>query len=590
MDVTEFRKFARAAVDFVADYIENIRDRPVLPSVEPGYLQKLIPGDAPEQPEKWQDILADMERVIMPGITHWQSPHFHAYFPAANSYPAIVGEILNTGIACLGFNWAASPACTELEVIMMDWLAKLLDLPKEFLACTGGSGGGVIQGSASETTLVTLLAARECRVRKLMEVHPDWDAGTIRAKLVAYSSDQSNSSVEKAGVLGAVTMRLLPSDHKCRLRGATLERAIRSDREKGLIPFYVVATLGTTGTCAIDCLDELGPICKKENLWMHVDAAYAGSAFVCPEYRHMMNGLQFADSFCFNPHKWLLVTFECSAMWVKDSRLLVEAFDVDRIYLRHKNQGLSPDYRHWQIPLARRFRALKLWMVLRSYGVQGLQIYIRHQVTLARDFEALVREDDRFDVVTEAVLGLVCFRLKGPNQLTKRLHDRLMARKNIYVIAATFQDKYIIRFVVCSRVTESRDIAFAWEEIRSQANEVIGDNVDTEIDNLPHKKQNGVCEDERGISDGNGASDDISEILPASKKRRYNHEDRPINKEMAKETLLPDGINGVTLIQAEAVVLGNACIEEMSKEMIALTNDAVQAVNIGDGNDSDSSR
>ncbi|XP_021929381.1 aromatic-L-amino-acid decarboxylase-like [Zootermopsis nevadensis] len=473
MDATEFRKFGKAAVDYLADYLENLRDRPVLPSVEPGYLQNLIPGDAPEQPEKWQDILVDIERVIMPGVTHWHSPHFHAYYPTANSYPGIVGEMLSAGIGCIGFSWITSPACTELEVAMMDWLGKLIQLPREFLNCSDGPGGGVIQGSASEATLVGLLAAKERSVRRIQKLHPDWDEGTIKAKLVAYSSDQSNSSVEKAGLLGSMPMRLLPTDEKCRLRGATLEQAIKSDRERGLIPCYVVATLGTTGTCAFDCLEELGPICNKEELWLHVDAAYAGSAFICPEFRHLMAGVNYADSYNFNPHKWMLVNFDCSAMWVKDSQYLIEAFSVDRIYLKHQHQGRTPDYRHWQIPLGRRFRSIKLWMVLRLYGAEGLQQHIRRQVGLAREFEALLRGDSRFEIVTDISMGLVCFRLKGADSLTKNLHERLMESKKIYIIAATFRDKHILRFVVCSRITESRDIAFAWEEIRSQAEQVL---------------------------------------------------------------------------------------------------------------------
>ncbi|PSN57405.1 Aromatic-L-amino-acid decarboxylase [Blattella germanica] len=478
MDATEFRKFGKAAVDYLADYLENLRDRPVLPSVEPGYLQERIPKEAPQQPEKWQNILQDMERVIMPGVTHWHSPHFHAYYPTANSYPGIVGEMLSAGIGCIGFSWITSPACTELEVAMMDWLGKLLDLPKEFLNCSDGPGGGVIQGSASESTLVCLLAAREKAVKKYKEKFPQLDEGVIRAKLVAYSSDQSNSSVEKDGVLGAVIMRLLPSDDMCRLKASTLLEAIRSDKEQGLLPFFMVANLGTTGTCAFDSLEELGPICTDEDIWMHIDAAYAGAAFVCPEYRYIMSGIDHAHSFCFNLHKWFLVNFDCSALWVKDSSCLVEAFNVDRIYLRHKNQGITPDYRHWQISLGRRFRALKVWLTLRSYGVEGLQDYIRKQVSLAHEFEALVKQDERFEVVTDVVLALVCFRLKGPDELTERLHNRLLARKNIYVIPATFQDKFIIRFVICSRITESKDMLFAWEEIRNQADNVF--NVDLE--------------------------------------------------------------------------------------------------------------
>lgn len=488
MDATEFRKFGKAAVDYLADYLENLRDRPVLPSVEPGYLQDLIPREVPQEPDKWQDILVDMERVIMPGVTHWHSPQFHAFYPTANSYPGIVGEMLSAGIGCLGFSWITSPACTELEVAMMDWLGKLIQLPQEFLNSSDGPGGGVIQGSASEATLVGLLAAKERTVRRIKTLHPEWDEGTIKGKLIAYSSDQSNSSVEKAGLLGSIPMRLLPTDDKCRLRGATLEEAIRSDVKKGLIPCYVVATLGTTGTCAFDCLEELGPICNREELWLHVDAAYAGSAFICPEFRHLMAGVHYADSYNFNPHKWMLVNFDCSAMWVKDSQYLVEAFSVDRIYLKHQHQGRAPDYRHWQIPLGRRFRSLKLWMVLRLYGIQGLQQHIRRQVSLAQEFETLLRGDSRFEIVTEISMGLVCFRLKGPDSLTKTLHDRLMARKKIYIIAATFRDKHILRFVVCSRMSEPRDIAFAWEEIRGQADQVLlGNNTGSDTPLSIHK-------------------------------------------------------------------------------------------------------
>ncbi|KAJ4443464.1 hypothetical protein ANN_05133, partial [Periplaneta americana] len=351
-----------------------------------------------------------------------------------------------------------------------------------------------LQGSASEVTLTCLLSAKERTVKRIKALHPDWDDGMIKAKLVAYSSDQSNSSVEKAGLLGSMPMRLLPTDEKCRLRGETLEQAIKRDLEKGLIPCYVVSTLGTTGTCAFDCLDELGPICNRENLWLHIDAAYAGTAFICPEYRHLMSGVQYADSFNFNPHKWMLVNFDCSAMWVKDSQHLVEAFNVDRIYLKHQHQGRAPDYRHWQIPLGRRFRSLKLWMVLRLYGVEGIQKHVRHQVNLAKEFETFVRGDSRFELITEVSMGLVCFRLKGPDSLTKRLHDRLMARKKIYVIAATFRDKHILRFVVCSRMTELRDIMFAWEEIRSQTDQVLAGEGDGN-ENLLHvsKKHGSKC-------------------------------------------------------------------------------------------------
>ncbi|XP_043275547.1 aromatic-L-amino-acid decarboxylase-like [Venturia canescens] len=473
MDSKGFSDFGKAAIDYIIEYTEGIRDRDVLPSVEPGYLSKLMPTEAPEKAETWQEVLEDVERVIMPGITHWSSPHFHAYYPAANSYPALVGEMIASAIGSVGFSWIASPAATELEVITMNWLGKMIGLPEEFLSCSKGPGGGVIQGSASEATLIALLAAKERTVRRLKKLHPEMDENIIKMKLVAYTSDQSNSSVEKSGILGSMPMRLLPTDENCSLRGSTLLEAIKSDEKNGLIPCYVVATLGTTGTCAFDNLNELGPVCNDNNLWLHIDAAYAGAAFVCPEYRYLMAGIQYADSYNFNPHKWLLVNFDCSAMWVKDSRWLIDAFNVDRIYLNHDKQGLAPDYRHWQIPLGRRFRALKLWCVMRLYGIEGLQKHIKHGIELAGKFEEMVRKDDRFEIITEPALSLVCFRVKGDNSLTKQLVERLMARKRIYVIVATYREKLIIRFTICSRFCQLEDIQYAWAEITSQTKEIL---------------------------------------------------------------------------------------------------------------------
>ncbi|XP_008553493.1 aromatic-L-amino-acid decarboxylase [Microplitis demolitor] len=487
MEAKEFKEFAKATVDMIVDYNDSLRDRKVLPNVEPGYLSKLIPEEAPEKAESWQDVFNDIERVILPGVTHWNSPRFHAYYPTANSYPAIVGELLSAGVGGVGFSWIASPACTELEVVTMNWLGKMLGLPKEFLNCSEGPGGGVIQGSASEATLVGLLAAKERMVRRLKKENPDMEEGIIKSKLVAYTSNQSNSSVEKSGLLGSMPMRLLPVDEKCSLRGATLLEAMKKDREAGLIPCYVVATLGTTGTCAFDNLEELGPICNENNVWLHVDAAYAGAAFVCPEYRHLMAGIEFTDSFNFNPHKWLLTNFDCSALWVRDSRCLIEAFNVERIYLAHDNEGLAPDYRHWQIPLGRRFRALKLWFVLRLYGVEGLQKHIRHSVNLAKRFESLVESDERFEIITERSMGLVCFRVKGENSLTRDLYDRLMKRKRIYLTAATYQDQLIIRFVVCSRLCLEEDIDYAWNEITSQAAEILNSQIHQTAIECSHK-------------------------------------------------------------------------------------------------------
>ncbi|CAH1183510.1 unnamed protein product [Phaedon cochleariae] len=472
MDSQEFREFGKAAVDYIADYFETIRERPVLPSVKPGYLGDLLPKEPPQTGESWQDVLQDVDRIIMPGLTHWHSPRFHAYYPTAHSFPAVVGEMLSAGFGCVGLSWIASPAYTELEVVMMNWLGKLLDLPEEFLNCSEGPGGGIIQGSASEVTFIGLLAAKEKKVKALMELNPDLKESDIKGKLVAYASDQSNSSVEKAGLLGSMPMRLLPANAEGKLTASTLLEAIRQDKNNGLIPCYVVACLGTTPTCAFDDLEELGPICNKEEIWLHVDAAYAGSAFACPEYRYLMKGVEFSDSFNFNPHKWMLVNFDCSAMWVKNAKYLVEAFNVQRIYLKDQHKGLAPEYRHWQISLGRRFRALKLWFVLKIYGVEGIQKHIRHQVDLAKYFEELVGRDKRFEVCTSS-MGLVTFRLRGNDSLTQQLLEKVDDRKHIFVVAGRSDGKFVIRFAVCSRLTEKRDVDFSWEELLSQAEEIV---------------------------------------------------------------------------------------------------------------------
>ncbi|XP_023105943.1 aromatic-L-amino-acid decarboxylase isoform X2 [Felis catus] len=338
MNSSEFRRRGKEMTDFVADYLDGIEGRQVYPDVQPGYLRSLVPSTAPEEPDAFEDIINDVERIIMPGVTHWHSPYFFAYFPSANSYPAMLADMLCGAIGCIGFSWAASPACTELETVMMDWLGKMLKLPEAFLAGEAGEGGGVIQGSASEATLMALLAARTKATRRLQAASPGLTQGAIMEKLVAYSSDQAHSSVERAGLIGGVKMKAIPSDGKFAMRGSALQEAMERDRAEGLIPFFVVATLGTTSCCSFDSLLEVGPICNKEDMWLHIDAAYAGSSFICPEFRHLLNGVEFADSFNFNPHKWLLVNFDCSAMWVKKRTDLTGAFKLDPVYLKHSHQ------------------------------------------------------------------------------------------------------------------------------------------------------------------------------------------------------------------------------------------------------------
>uniref|UniRef100_A0A672Q3I1 Aromatic-L-amino-acid decarboxylase n=1 Tax=Sinocyclocheilus grahami TaxID=75366 RepID=A0A672Q3I1_SINGR len=390
MDAAEFRRRGKEMVDYVADYLENIEKRQVYPDVEPGYLRSLIPEEAPEEAESYEDVFKDIERVIMPGVTHWHSPYFYAYFPTANSFPAMLADMLCGAIGCIGFSWA-------------------------------------------------------------------------------------HSSVERAGLIGGLRMKKIPTDNKFSVRGDALQKVLEEDRATGLIPFFFCATLGTTPSCAFDCVTELGPICNAEKIWMHIDAAYAGSAFICPEFRPLLNGIEFADSFNFNPHKWLLVNFDCSAMWVKNRSDIIGAFKMEPLYLKHDHQesGLVTDYRHWQIPLGRRFRSLKIWFVFRMYGLKGLQAYIRKHVGLAKEFESLVRADQRFEISADVVLGLVCFRLKGSNELNETLLKRINNARKIHLVPCQLAGKFVLRFAVCARTTESRHVQEAWCHISHLASELL---------------------------------------------------------------------------------------------------------------------
>uniref|UniRef100_A0AAY4DXG3 Histidine decarboxylase n=1 Tax=Denticeps clupeoides TaxID=299321 RepID=A0AAY4DXG3_9TELE len=339
MHAEEYRCRGKEVVDYITEYLTKIREKRVYPDVQPGYMRDLLPENAPTDAEDWETIFQDFETVVMPGMVHWQSPHMHAYFPALTSWPSLLGDMLADAINCLGFTWASSPACTELEMNVVDWLCKALGLPSYFLHYHPESkGGGILQSTVSECTLVSLLAARNDKILHLKELEADVDDSVINSRLIAYASDQAHSSVEKAGLISLVKIRFLPTDENFSLRGETLQAAIEEDKKRGLIPVMLCATLGTTGVCSFDSLAEVGPVCK-EGLWLHVDAAYAGSAFLCPELRGFLDGIEFADSFVFNPSKWMMVHFDCTAFWVKDKCKLQQTFSVDPLYLRHDNSG-----------------------------------------------------------------------------------------------------------------------------------------------------------------------------------------------------------------------------------------------------------
>ncbi|MGH8905710.1 MAG: pyridoxal-dependent decarboxylase [Egibacteraceae bacterium] len=455
MTPEEFRRCGHAVVEWVARYMERVETFPVLAQVAPGDVRAMLPPLPPEAGEPFERILADLDEVIMPGITHWQSPSFFGYFPANASGAAILGDLVSSGLGVQGMLWATSPACTELETHVLDWLVELLGLPSGF------RGGGVIQDTASSATLCALLAARQ-------------RAGPRAGPLRVYASTQAHSSVEKAvriAGLGEDQLRQVEVDRVYRMRPDDLAARIAADRSAGATPCLVVATVGTTSSTAIDPVRAIGEVCRREDVWLHVDAAYAGSAAVCPELRWIHDGLELADSYCFNPHKWLLTNFDCSALYVADSEPLVGALSVLPEYLRNTatSSGAVIDYRDWQVPLGRRFRALKLWFVLRTYGAEGLRRHVRRHVALAREFASWVERDPDFELASPHPLGLVCFRHVGGDEANEALLEGLNASGLLYLTHTRLEGRYTLRLAIGAPATRRRHVEQAWAHIRRLA-------------------------------------------------------------------------------------------------------------------------
>ena len=422
MSPDEFRLHGHAVIDWIADYYSRIESFPVLSRAKPGEVRASLPADPPAKGEPMETMLRDFEKLILPGITHWQSPNFYAFFPSNTSGPSILGDLLSSGLGVQGMLWATSPACTELETHVLDWLVRMLDLPEKFSSTS--SGGGVIQDTASSASLCALLAGRE-RATNFGSNHEG-----ATGKLVAYTSSQAHSSIEKdvkiAG-LGQQNLRLIEVDENFAMRPEALAHQIDQDCKAGLTPCFVCATVGTTSSNAIDPVAEIGRICREHNIWLHVDAAMSGSAALCPEFRHIHQGLEYADSYAFNPHKWMFTNFDCDCFFVADRKALIQTLSVLPEYLRNQatESGAVFDYRDWQIPLGRRFRSLKLWFVIRHYGIEGLQHHVREHVRLAQQFANWVREDDRFELAAPAPLNLVCFRLKAGDEANQKLMETL---------------------------------------------------------------------------------------------------------------------------------------------------------------------
>ncbi|CAO2842914.1 unnamed protein product [Amaranthus hypochondriacus] len=482
LDHEEFRKQAHKMVDYIADYYKNIEKYPVLSQVKPGYLVSSLPQTAPCNPESFEAIVEDVSKYILPGMTHWLNPNFFAFFPATVSSAGFVGDMLCNAFNSVGFNWLASPAATELEMVVMDWLASMLKLPNSFMF--SGTGGGVIHGTTSEAVICTLVAARE---RAMQSMKDDYDP----SKLIVYGSDQTHSTFAKACKLIGIPLsnvRLIPTSlhSNFSMPPSLLRKSVQADVAAGLVPLYLCVTVGTTSTAAVDPLEDLVHIADDYGIWVHVDAAYAGNACICPEFRHYLDGVEGVDSLSMAPHKWLLTYLDCCCLWVKNRTLLTKALNTNPEYLKNKlsDSNSVVDYKDWQIGTGRRFKSLRLWFVLRTYGITNLQTHIRSDVFMARIFNNLVRSDARFEIVAPVNFSLVCFRF-NPNKvaesdkiesMNRELLERINSTGRVYMTHTIAGGVYMLRFAVGTTLTQEHHVVAAWDLIKTQAEAILSNN------------------------------------------------------------------------------------------------------------------
>jgi len=487
----QFADLSARIVAFARHYWNSLESLPVRPPTSPGDVLAQLPTEAPRHgadAAEWDRVFSDLESIVLPNLTHWQSPNFFAFFPANISGPAILGELLSACLGVQGMMWSTSPACTEVEIRILDWLVEMLGLPSSFLS-TNHNGGGVIQSTASESTLAALVAARR-RTRK---------AGVDASMMTLYASNQAHSSIVKAAMIAGFAddgndrshLRLIDVGPAFGMRCDALAAAMKEDIAAGLVPIFIAATIGTTGTTAVDPIPEIADAIDvvaahlPSRPWLHVDAAHSGAALICPEFRWMSAGVERADSFCFNPHKWLLTNFDCDCFWTSDRASLIGSMSITPEYLRNEasDAGTVTDFRDWHIPLGRRFRSLKLWLVIRHYGVEGLQAFIREHVEFAAMFEALVRADPRFEIVGERTVNLVCFRL-GPvahetstqtDARNRALIDRINATGRAYLIHTVTPPvddqpaKFILRMSIGAVRTRQHHVRDTWSLIAGLA-------------------------------------------------------------------------------------------------------------------------
>ncbi|KAG5301927.1 aromatic-L-amino acid decarboxylase [Histoplasma ohiense] len=532
MNGEQFREAAHAAIEEIIQHFNAISSKPVVPSIEPGYLRPLVPTSAPNHPEPWSKIQPDIESKIMPGLTQWQSPKFMAYFPAGVTYPSMLGELYSAAFTAPAFNWLCSPACTELEIIVMDWLAQALGLPDCFLSAAASrsgrsTGGGTIQGSASEAVATVIVAARERHVRAkamaegLAEDTPEWEDRTMemRTRLVVLGSDQTHSCTAKGARIAGVRYRAIPTrlEENLAMTGNALRRMLEQCERDGLEPFFLTATLGTTNSCSVDRFAEIKAVLREKEawkkIWVHIDAAFAGSALVTEEWQHVAQ--EFAegvDSFNVNMAKWLLVNFDASCLFITNALDLTNALDITPAYLRNPSNLTTPvtDFRNWGIPLGRRFRALKVWFVMRTYGLSGMKAHIRKGINNGVVFADLTRtRDDLFEIVTGPAFGLTTLRVRGldetsrttstplsngatPGQnekkasqdtsssvstqaLTRKVCEKINAGGELFLTSSVLGGVVVIRVVSGNPLAEEKYVRRAFEILVNVTEEVLGE-------------------------------------------------------------------------------------------------------------------
>jgi aromatic-L-amino-acid decarboxylase len=471
MTPDEFRKHAHELVEWMAGYMENVENLPVKSLVKPGEIFSKIPDNPPLQPESFDAIMRDFNEIIMPGMTHWQNPNFFAYFPANNSPASILAEMLTATLGAQCMIWETSPAAAELEEKMMNWLRDLIGLPAGF--------EGVIQDSASTATLSAILTAREKATGFSSNTEGIERAGILKV----YCSGQTHSSVEKAVKIGGIGLKNLvkiPLLDDFSMDPAELKKAIISDKNNGKIPCCVVATLGTTGTTAIDNLKAIGEICEENGVWLHVDAAMAGTALILPEFQWMLEGKEYIDSFVFNPHKWMFTNFDCTAYFVKDAGTLIRTFEILPEYLKTRTRGKVNDYRDWGVPLGRRFRALKLWSVIRSYGIEGLREKVRSHIALAARLSEMISGETDFEIMAPVTISVVCFRFipagfskEQVNAFNENLNHQLNDTGKLYLSHTVLNGSYTLRMVTAQTNVTLEHVEKAWLLIKETARNLI---------------------------------------------------------------------------------------------------------------------